>query len=111
MDSTTDDIISIPLPEKRRRFSFAKCIICQVDKPDVLRKAKASSIAVFVRSLQLRKDEVYDRLSEEISNCVTVKWCGIHHATLLILACVQPDFHPPESGSANQCTKSCSRDR
>ena len=88
MDSTTDDIISIPLPEKRRRFlSFAKCIICQVDKPDVLRKAKASSIAVFVRSLQLRKDEVYDRLSEEISNlchCVTVKWCGIHHATLLI---------------------------
>ena len=27
------------------------------------------------------------------------------------LACVQPDFHPPESGSANQCTKSCSRDR
>ena len=69
MDSTTDDIISIPLPEKRRRFlSFAKCIICQVDKPDVLRKAKASSIAVFVRSLQLRKDEVYDRLSEEISN-------------------------------------------
>ena len=69
MDSTTDDIISIPLPEKRRSFlSFAKCIICQVDKPDVLRKAKASSIAVFVRSLQLRKDEVYDRLSEEISN-------------------------------------------
>ena len=23
-----------------------------------------------------------------------------------LLACVQPDFHSPESGSVNQCTKS-----
>ena len=33
-----------------------------------LRKANASSIDVFVRSLQLRKDELYNRLVDEISN-------------------------------------------
>ena len=62
---------SIPLPpeSKRRRLrAYTKCVICQVDRDEILRKAKGSSIDTLQRALDLRKDEVYDRLQKELPN-------------------------------------------
>ena len=57
---------SITFPPKRRKL--VKCIICQVDKEEILRKGKESSIDTFNRALNLRKDEVYDRLHKDVPN-------------------------------------------
>ena len=49
---------STTFPPKRQKL--VKCIICQVDKEEILRKGKESSILFYTlnRALDLRKDEV-----------------------------------------------------
>ena len=61
---------SIPLSKSKRQrlITYTKCVICQGDKEEILRKAKGSSIDTLKRALNLRKDEVYDRLHEELPN-------------------------------------------
>ena len=64
---------SIPLPpqpKRRRLTTYTKCLICQVDREEVLRKAKLSSIDTLQRALDLRKDEVYDRLHAELPSLI-----------------------------------------
>ena len=68
-DNPSQSGIVIPLPpesKRRRLLSLSKCIICQVDREEILRKAKVSSIDILKRALDLRKDEVYERLHEEL---------------------------------------------
>ena len=55
---------SITSPPKRRKL--VKCFICQVDKEEILRKG--SSIDTLNRALNLRKDEVYDRVHKDVPN-------------------------------------------
>ena len=55
---------SITSPPKRRKL--VKCIICQVDKEEILRKGKESSIDTLNRALNLRKGKVYDRLHKDL---------------------------------------------
>ena len=47
-------------------MALEKCIICQADKSDILRKAKGSSLDTLKRALELRRDEVYDRIYDEL---------------------------------------------
>lgn len=69
MASHDNEGITILPPEKKRRLtSFAKCVICQADKNEVLRKGKESSVETFISALSLRQDEVYERLYPKISN-------------------------------------------
>ena len=53
-----------PKPQK-----LVKCITCQVDKEEISRKEKESSILFYTlnRALDLRKDEV-DRLHKDLPN-------------------------------------------
>ena len=75
MASHDHEGIPILPPEKKRRLtSFSKCVICQGDKNEVLRKGKESSVETFISALSLRHDEVYERLyskfpTERILNC------------------------------------------
>ena len=55
-----------PLPKKRRRTIFTKCIICQMDFKDKLRKGKGTSVANFVSKLNVRRDSVYEKLSPDL---------------------------------------------
>lgn len=55
-----------PLPKKRRSTTFAKCIICQSDSKDKLRKGKGSSVANLISKLKIRQDNVYQRLSPDL---------------------------------------------
>lgn len=52
-----------PLPKRRRSTCFDKCIICQSDSKENLRKGKQSSVKNFISKLQIRQDDVYERLS------------------------------------------------
>ena len=76
-----NDSFAVPLPpgKKPRLIAYSKCIICQADKDETLRKAKSSSITTLQKALDLRKDEVYERLGKEICNLAScdVLW----HAT------------------------------
>ena len=69
---------SITFPPKQRKL--VKCIICQVDKDKILRKGKESSIDTFNRALNLRKDEVYDRLHKDVPNFLNQDVFGIPRA-------------------------------
>ena len=55
----------LPLPKKQRTTIFRKCIICQTDLQDKLRKGKETSVANFVSKLNVRWDSVYKRLSPD----------------------------------------------
>ena len=69
MASHDHEGIPILPPEKKRRLtSFSKCVICQGDKNEVLRKGKESSVETFISALSLRHDEVYERLYSDISD-------------------------------------------
>ena len=57
---------STTFPPKRQKL--VKCIICQVDKEEILRKGKGSSGDTLNRALDLCKDEVYDRLHKDLPN-------------------------------------------
>ena len=67
-----DNAFCIPPPpsSKRQRLVYRKCIICQADIAESLRKARVSSIDTFRRALFLRKDEVYDRVYEELDDII-----------------------------------------
>ena len=69
MASHDHEGIPILPPEKKRRLtSFSKCVICQGDKNEVLRKGKESSVETFISAFSLRHDEDYERLYSEISD-------------------------------------------
>ena len=53
----------LPLPKRRRSRCFDNCIICQSDSKENLRKGKQSSVKNFISKLQIRQDDVYERLS------------------------------------------------
>ena len=62
-------IVPLPPPAKRRRCTiYTKCLFCQVDSTEILRKAKLSSYDTLRKALDLRKDEISDRLNEELPN-------------------------------------------
>jgi len=71
-ENESSDVIQIvvPPPLKRPRTctetTYSKCIICQVDSVEKLRKAKESSIANFISKLKIRRDDVYKRLANEL---------------------------------------------
>lgn len=68
-NSTSSLIVPLPPPAKRRRFTiYTKCLFCQVDRNEILRKAKLSSYDTLRKALDLRKDEISDRLNEEFPN-------------------------------------------
>lgn len=52
-----------PLPKRRRSTCFTKCIICQSDSRENLRKGKQCSVKIFISKLQIRQDDVFQRLS------------------------------------------------
>ncbi len=52
-----------PLPKRQRSTCFTKCIICQSDSRENLRKGKQSSVKKFISKLEIRQDDVYQRLS------------------------------------------------
>ena len=69
-ESDDSHLLFPPMPKKRRMSSatsFAKCIICQSDSNDDLRKAKESSISNLISKLQIRQDEVYERLKTDFN--------------------------------------------
>ena len=50
-------------PAKRKKSSdFDLCIICQDSADESVRKAQVSSIQNFLSAMELRRDEVFDRL-------------------------------------------------
>ena len=55
--------IIMSLPKRRK---LVKCIICQVDKEEILRKGKGSSIDTLNRAHNLRKGKVHDRLLKNL---------------------------------------------
>ena len=58
-------------PAKRRKSSnFNLCIICQGSDDEPVRKAQVSSIKNFLSAMELRRDDVFDRL-EPVSATVT----------------------------------------
>ena len=57
--------VSTTSPSKGK---LVKCIVCQVNKEDILRKGKGSSIDTLNRALNLRKDEVYVRVHKDVPN-------------------------------------------
>lgn len=62
-------IVPLPPPPKRPTFTiYTKCLFCQVDRNEILRKAKFSSYDTLRKALDLRKEEVSDRLNEELLN-------------------------------------------
>ena len=71
----------LPKPPKRvKKTCFEKCIFCQMNN-DVLRTAKPSSIEKVIFALELRQDEISQRLSPDDLRCtVGKKFCGTHRA-------------------------------
>ena len=98
-------------------ITYTKCVICQADdREEILRKAKGSYIDTLISALDLRKDEVYDRLHDELPNLINRDVFCIPLATLPTLvyktyAMLQPSIHDSqvESGPANEETRRVSR--
>ena len=62
-------IVPLPPPAKRRRLTiYTKRLFCQVDSNEILRKTKVSSYDTLRKALDVRKDEISDRLNEEFPN-------------------------------------------
>jgi len=84
-ESVSDDIaLYVPLPPKRRcTIAFSKCIICQADSKDKLRNGKHSSIVNLISKLEIRQDDVYERLSPYFSQLYEneVLWHASCYAT------------------------------
>ena len=65
------------------RLNLKKCFICQTEKKNVpLRKAKSSSMDTLKSALELRKDDVYTRLWNEldydnIDDAPTILWHSV----------------------------------
>ena len=57
-----------PRPNRQRVTTYTKCLFCQVDSNEILRKANFSSYATLRKALDLRKDEISDRVNEELPN-------------------------------------------
>lgn len=68
----SDDVTQFPVPPPLKRprtcstSSYLKCIICQVDSSEKLRTVQQSSIVNFISKLQIRQDDVYERLDREL---------------------------------------------
>ena len=63
----------LPKPPKRvKKTCFEKCIFCQMNN-DVLRTAKPSSIEKVIFALELRQDEISQRLSPDDLRCTVGK--------------------------------------
>ncbi len=60
----------VPPPSKKPRTCletiYSKCIICQLDRDEKLRKAQESSIANFISKLKIREDDVQKRLATDL---------------------------------------------
>ena len=77
MASSESQAVVQLLPVKRQKLTnFHKCIICQMDSNETLRKARDTSIQTLVAALELRRDEVYERLKSDFDSLATadVKW-------------------------------------
>ena len=71
-ENESSDVFQIVVPPALKRprtcteTTNSKCIICQVDSVEKLRKAKESSIANFISKLKISRDNVYKRLANEL---------------------------------------------
>ena len=65
-DSKLHEVPLPPLPKKCRTTSFAKCLICQSDSKDKLRKGKESFVNNLILKLKIRKDDVYERFLPDL---------------------------------------------
>ena len=57
------------LPEeskKRRLTDFQKCLICQVDSAEALRRAKPTSLSTFISAVEERNDSIKVCLGQEM---------------------------------------------
>ena len=68
MDDEEDACYLLPRPAKRKKGSnFDQCIICQEVNKKVVRNAQASSIDKLIYAMEVRQDDVYHRLSSDLS--------------------------------------------
>ena len=62
-----DEFCMSLLPSKKKKpTNFEKCIICQKDSKETLRKGKDVSIKTLVSALEIRQDDVYQRLKPDL---------------------------------------------
>ena len=67
MDDQEDTRDLLLRPAKRTKSSdFDHCIICQVSDGKPVRKAQVSSIQNFLGAMEVRRDEVFDRLTPDL---------------------------------------------
>jgi hypothetical protein len=74
-----DDIPLGLLPAKRAKvIDSKKCLFCQVDNNECLRKASALGISAFLRASKLRNDDVYERIDPDADTLLTkdISWHG-----------------------------------
>jgi len=75
MDDDTSSACVLPVlpPRKRRkRTNYDKCVLCQEDSQDVLRKGQSTSIERLVSAPQCRQDERYERLLPDLQRLQTM---------------------------------------
>ena len=68
-DSEGDSVSLLPEESKKRRLTdFQKCLICQVDSAEALRRAKPTSLSTFISAAEERKDNIKVRLEQEMQD-------------------------------------------
>ena len=56
------EILQLLLTKRPKTIDWNKCIVCQIDAADILRRASASGLEVFWAAARHREDDVYQRL-------------------------------------------------
>ena len=65
------------LPAKRPKTTdWKKCLICQVEKKETLRKASATGIIALLAASKQRRDEVFERIEAHAEERREVVWHG-----------------------------------
>ena len=68
-DSEGDSVPLLPEESKKRRLTdFQKCLICQVDSEEALRRAKSTSLSTFISAAEERNDSIKLRLGQEMQD-------------------------------------------
>lgn len=69
MDVQVEECDLLLRPAKKKKSSdFDNCIICQVSDEKPVRKAQVSSIQNFQSAMEIRRDDVFDRLSPDLAS-------------------------------------------
>lgn len=67
---------SLLRPKRKKYTNFERCIICQTDTEDILRKPREASIKTLIAALEIRDDDVFQRLKPDIDHLsdISVHW-------------------------------------